>query len=242
MENEKPVKVILPKIKNPVFIEGYPGVGLVGHIAANFLTKELGMEMVGYVESPFIPPMALILEGKPNPPLRFYGKDNIIVAVADIYVPPTLVNEIAKEIVRYLKEMEAKKVVSMGGIGVGFFKEKMEVWGVAGKDELNRELQEKGVKILQYGSIMGMSGKLLWEASREDLDAYVILGETFGDRPDPRAAANVVEAIKSIVGVEVSTEPLIKEAEMIEEQLRKMHEQMERARKKAEKQYESIYL
>ena len=239
---EKPVKLVLPEVKNPIFIEGYPGIGLVGHIAGNFLAKELGMEMIGYVESPFIPPMALILEGKPNPPLRFYGKDNVIVAVADIYVPPTLVNEIAKELANYLTEMGAQKVISIGGIGIGFFKEKMEVWGVGAREELNRELEEAGAKILQYGSIMGMSGKLLWEASREGLDAYVLLGETFGDRPDPRAAANVIEVLKKLTPIEVSTEPLLKEAEMIEAQLRKMHEQMEQARRKAEKQYESIYL
>jgi uncharacterized protein len=89
---------------------------------------------------------------------------------------------------------------------------------------------------------MGMSGKLLWEAGREGLEAYVLLGETFGDRPDPRAAANVIEVLKKLTPIEVSTEPLIKEAEMIEEQLRKMHEQMEEARKRAQKQYESIYL
>jgi len=242
MENGRPVRIILPEIERPVFIEGYPGVGLVGHIAANFLAKELGMEVIGYVESPFIPPMTIVLEGKPSPPLRFYGKDNLIVAVADIYIPPTLVNEIVRETVNYLKERKAEKVISLGGIGIGFFKEQMDVWGVGAREELNRELQEKGVKILQYGSIMGMSGKLLWEASRKNLDAYVLLGETFGDRPDPRAAANVVEMLKKLIPLEVSTEPLIREAEMIEEQLRRMHEQMEQARKKAEKQYESIYL
>ncbi|AFL95252.1 hypothetical protein CL1_1049 [Thermococcus cleftensis] len=242
MENGRPVKLVLPEVKNPIFIEGYPGIGLVGHIAGNFLAKELGMEMIGYVESPFIPPMTIVLEGKPNPPLRFYGKDNVIVAVADIYVPPTLVNEIAKELVNYLKEMKAEKVFSIGGIGIGFFKEKMEVWGVGARAELNRELEGAGAKILQYGSIMGMSGRLLWEASRGGLDAYVLLGETFGDRPDPRAAANVIEVLKKLAPIEVSTEPLIKEAEMIEEQLRKMHEQMEQARRKEMKQYESIYL
>ncbi len=242
MENGKPVKLVLPEVRNPIFIEGYPGIGLVGHIVVNFLAKELGMDMIGYVESPFLPPMALILEGKPNPPLRFYGKDNVILAVADIYLPPTLVNEIAKELANYLKEMNAQKVISIGGIGIGFFKEKMEVWGVGAREELNRELEEAGAKILQYGSIMGMSGKLLWEASRRGLDAYVLLGETFGDRPDPRAAANVIEVLKKLTPIDVSTEPLIKEAEMIEEQLRKMHEQMEQARKKEMKQYESIYL
>ncbi|NJE05501.1 proteasome assembly chaperone family protein [Thermococcus sp. M36] len=242
MENGKPVKLVLPEVKNPIFIEGYPGIGLVGHIAANFLARELEMEMIGYVESPFIPPMALILEGRPNPPLRFYGRDNVIVAVADIYVPPTLVNEIARELVGYLRDMNARKIISMGGIGIGFFKENTEVWGVGAREELNRELEEKGVKILQYGSIMGMSGKLLWEASRNGLDAYVLLGETFGDRPDPRAAANVIEALKKLTGIEVSTEPLLQEARAIEEQLRRMHEQMEQARQRAEKQYESIYL
>ncbi|ASJ10658.1 proteasome assembly chaperone family protein [Thermococcus sp. P6] len=239
---EKPVKLVLPEIEEPTLIEGYPGIGLVGHIAANFLARELGMELIGYVESPFIPPVALILEGKPNPPVRFYGKDNMILAMADIYVPPTLVSEIARELVGYLKEMKGKSVISMGGIGIGFFKDQLEVWGVATGEELNRKLEEAGVKILQYGSIMGMSGKLLWEAGKEGLDAYVLLGETFGDKPDPRAAANVIEVLKKLALVEVSTEPLIREAEAIEAQLRKMHEQVEQARKKAGKQYENIYL
>jgi len=239
---QKPVELILPKIERPIFIEGYPGIGLVGHIAANFLAKELNMKMIGYVESPFLPPMTLILERKPNPVLRFYGKDNIIVAVADIYIPPTLVNEIAKEIINYLKESNAEKVISLGGMGIGFFKERMEVWGVGAREEENKELEQLGVKILEYGSIMGMSGKLLWEASRNNLKAYALLGETFGDRPDPRAAANVIEVLKKLIPIEVSTETLLKEAQIIEEQLRKMHEKMESARKRAEKEYESVYL
>ncbi|ALV63829.1 Uncharacterized protein (ATP-grasp superfamily) [Thermococcus sp. 2319x1] len=239
---QKPVELILPKIERPIFIEGYPGIGLVGHIAANFIAKELNMEMIGYIESPFLPPMSLILEGKPNPPLRFYGKDNVIIAVADVYIPPTLVNEIAKEIIGYLKENNTEKVISLGGMGIGFFKEQMEVWGVGGSEEENRDLEKLGVKILKYGSIMGMSGKLLWEASKEGLKAYALLGETFGDRPDPRAAANVIEILKNLAPIEISTEPLLEEAQMIEEQLRKMHEQMESARRRAEKEYESVYL
>ncbi|AFK21836.1 proteasome assembly chaperone family protein [Pyrococcus sp. ST04] len=242
MTNGSPVKIVLPEVESAVLIEGYPGIGLVGHIAANFLAKELKMEMIGYVESPFIPPMTLILEGKPNPPLRFYGRDNLIVAVADIYLPPTLINEIARELAEYLKRVNAEKVISLGGMGVGLFKEKFEVWGVGGTEEENRELEELGVKILKFGSISGMSGRLLWEASKLGLKSYVLLGETFGDRPDPRAAANVVEVLKKMLNFEVSTEPLIKEAEMIEEQLRKMHEQMEEARRKVEKQYETMYL
>lgn len=239
---EKPVELVLPKIEDPVFIEGYPGIGLVGHIAANFLAKELKMEMIGHVESSFIPPITLILEGKPSPPIRFYAKDNVIIAIADIYITPTLVNEIAKEVVSYLKETNAQKVISMGGMGIGFFKEKMEVYGVGGSQKENKELGDIGVKILKFGSIMGMSGRLLWEASKEKLKSYVLLGETFGDRPDPRAAANVIGYLKKLIPLEVSTEPLIKEAEMIEEQLRRMHEQMEIARRKAEKEYESVYV
>lgn len=143
----KPVELVLPEIEEPIFIEGYPGIGLVGHIAANFLAKELDMEMVGYVESSFIPPLTLILEGKPNPPLRFYGKEGIILAVSDIYAPPTLVNEIAGEMVRYLKRVKARKVISLGGMGIGLFKEEMGVWGVGGSKEESRELENLGIKI-----------------------------------------------------------------------------------------------
>ncbi len=89
---------------------------------------------------------------------------------------------------------------------------------------------------------MGMSGKLLWEDSKEKLKAYALLGETFGDRPDPRAAANIIEILNKLVPIGVSTEPLLKEAQMIEEQLRRMHEQMESARRRAEKEYERVYL
>ncbi|AAL80139.1 proteasome assembly chaperone family protein [Pyrococcus furiosus DSM 3638] len=242
MEEKKPVNLVLPEVENAIFIEGYPGVGLVGHIAANFLAKELDMDLIGYVDSLFIPPMSLILEGRPTPPLRFYGKNNIIIAIADIFLPPTLVNEIAKEIVNYLKKVNAEKVISLAGMGIGFFKDTFEVWGIGGSEEENKELESLGVKILKYGSITGMSGKLLWEASRAGLKSYVLLGETFGDRPDPRAAANVVEVLNKMLGLNVSVEPLLKEAEMIEEQLRRMHEQMEEARRKMERQYETMYL
>ena len=37
-----------PKLKNPVFIEGLPGVGNVGRIAAGYLTEEL--EAVKFAE------------------------------------------------------------------------------------------------------------------------------------------------------------------------------------------------
>lgn len=70
----------------------------------------------------------------------------------------------------------------------------------------------------------------------------MLLGETFGDRPDPRAAANVIDIMKKLVGIEVSVEPLLKEAQAIEEQLRRMHEQMEKARRREQREYESVYL
>lgn len=81
------------------------------------------MDMIGYVESLFLLLMVLIFEGKLNLLLRFYGKDNIIVVVVDIYVLFMFVNEIVKEFVNYLSEMKVEKVILMGGIGIGFFKE-----------------------------------------------------------------------------------------------------------------------
>ena len=45
-----------PKLKNPVFIEGLPGVGNVGKLAAEHLVDELNAKKFAEVYSKYFPP------------------------------------------------------------------------------------------------------------------------------------------------------------------------------------------
>src|SRR3989338_5144140 len=49
-----------PKLKNPVFIEGLPGVGNVGRIAAGYLVEELKAKKFAELYSPHFPPFVLL--------------------------------------------------------------------------------------------------------------------------------------------------------------------------------------
>ncbi|MCD6146192.1 MAG: PAC2 family protein, partial [Methanosarcinales archaeon] len=74
MAQDKEVHVIAekPESSNPVIIEGFPGVGLVGNIAGQQIIEELDMTYLGAINSRYFPPVAMLLEGRVNMPVRIY--------------------------------------------------------------------------------------------------------------------------------------------------------------------------
>ena len=86
-----------------------------------------------------------------------------------------------------------------------------------------------GIPLLSQGVIAGMTGLLLGECRRRGLDTFAILAEANGPPgaglPDARAAARIIEKLDLLFpNLSLPTEPLIEEAERIEEQIREMLE------------------
>ena len=50
-------------LKDPVLIDGFPGVGLVGTIVANFLINTLKLEQIGVIDSYKFPPISVVKDG-----------------------------------------------------------------------------------------------------------------------------------------------------------------------------------
>ena len=71
------VKIITKplKSKNPILIEGFPGIGLVGNIASQHMIEELNMEYIGSIDSRYFPSIAVLYEGLINMPVRIYEKE-----------------------------------------------------------------------------------------------------------------------------------------------------------------------
>ena len=65
------------------------------------------------------------------------------------------------------------------------------------------------------GILVGPMAVVVKEAVRSRLNAAILMADSYIDLPDPEAAAVVVEAIAKILGVSVSVEKLMKEAELI---------------------------
>ena len=63
------------KPQNPIIIEGFPGVGLIGTITTEYLIKHLDAKPIGHIWSKDLSPVAAIHDGKDIQPLEiFYAK------------------------------------------------------------------------------------------------------------------------------------------------------------------------
>ena len=64
-------------VKGAIVIDGFPSVGLVSSIVANYLVNVLKLEQIGVVDSVFFPTVSLIRDSEPYNPVRIYaGRKN----------------------------------------------------------------------------------------------------------------------------------------------------------------------
>jgi len=206
------------KLKNPILIEGFPGVGLIGTIAASYLVEQLKMEEVGYVSSPKFPPMSTIHDYRPHYPARIYqhkGK-NLLVLLSEFIVPLNIVHDLSHEVLRWAKTKKVKQIVSMSGVAFHGPANAAKIYGIATTDEMARLLKKNGVELIREGVTTGVSGVLMAECAATRFPAISVLAPTEKGLPDPRAAAKVVDMLNKIFKLGIDTAPLAKEADKVE--------------------------
>ncbi len=211
-------------VEEPLLITSFPGIGLVGTIASGHFIVELNLDPVGVLESSMLPPIATLNEGIIQPPIRIYQcqEKNFILIHSDVPVHPGIAYILSNAIIDWAAEIKAKRVVSIAGLTT--FEDKKRVFGAATTRETLDEIRDY-VEVFRTGTISGIAGSLLNECFARKIPAYALLGETSGFNPDPRAAAEVINALNRIYSWEISVEKLIKEAEIIEAQMQKLAEQ-----------------
>lgn len=207
--------------KGYTLVDGFPGYGLVGTIAANYLVDKLNMEFIGYVESNHFPPVAAIHDGKPLPPLRIYKstKNKLVVFISEFMLPKQLIFLTAETIYEWCKDNKIKKIVSMGGISIRGKQD--EVFGLASEPKDLKALGDLGVIPIKEGATTGINALLLIKSSMNGkIPVVALLAESKPDFVDPLGAALVLTALSDYLEVKVDTQDLIKEATIIESKLK----------------------
>ncbi len=212
--------------QNPVIVEGFPGIGLVGNIVATQLTSELKMKQIGAIESRLFPPVTVLINGLAYAPVRIYEdvKHNFLVVLSDVLIHPMIAYDIGKAVINWAESINAKLNVPIAGIATT--REQRAVYAAATSTE-QLDLVKDKAETLNAGSISGIAGSIMNECYVSKLPALCLLGETQGPTPDPRAAARVVEVLNTILHVDVSTKKLFEEADQIEAELHKLAEQVQ---------------
>lgn len=221
------------KPKNPIIIEGFPGFGLVGTIATEFLIDHLDTEFIGNIWLEDLPPIATIHESKIMEPLGIhYSKKHNLVLIHGITGAKKMEWKIADAIEQICKMLSAKMVISLEGIGSPG-KKTTNLYYYSSDPKLKKQMDKHGMKLLKEGIIVGVTGALLLK--RTHLPMSCIFAETTSNLPDSRAAAKVVQALDKMFGLKVDPKPLMKQAKEFEEKLKILLKGTQAAKKQIDK-------
>ena len=208
------------KPKSPVIIEGFPGFGLVGTIASEFLIDHLQTELIGKIMFNEMPAMVAIHNNKIVEPLGiFYSKKYNVVLLHAITPSTGFEWNVADTIGKLAKTLKAKEIVSLEGVG-----------SAEGGDDGNRvfyytsnpksksRFEKIGIGPLTEGIIVGVTGAVLLRV--EGVPISCVFAETHSKLPDSKAAAKIIEALDKYLGLSVDYKPLLEQAQQFEEKLR----------------------
>jgi len=198
-----------PKLENPVFVEGLPGFGNIGKIAARMLIEFTHAKVFAELYSPSFPDYVTVnREGISRPPrYEFYdallGKTQFIILTGD--AQPSREDVVAHyllcdEILDFVEQYGCKFIATMAGVTTP--KPAREVYVAATSPELGSKAVEKGAILYGGGRIVGAAGLLIGLAKNRGWEGVCLLGATTGLKADREAAFSVFKLLLRMFGVE----------------------------------------
>jgi len=231
---ETKIKIIeKTKLRNPVLIEGLPGIGNVGRVAAGYLISELKMKKFAELYSPHFLPLVLLHDNAVAQALKceFYyhkGKKNdIIILTGDTQsITPEGHYEICEKIIEFAKLLGVKELITLGGFAEGRQIDEPRVIGAVSSEKLIKKYSTYGIDFgmeHQIGTIVGATGLLLGLGSINSIDGLCLMGETMGIpmMTDPKAADRVLQILLKILGMKMDLSKLEKTIKDMEVQMKK---------------------
>ena len=207
------------ELDSPVLVEGLPGAGLVGKIAADHLVEELDMDYYGAFHCEGLPRVAVYGGGSSDvrPPVRLYADEatDLLVLQSDVPVSPTQASQFSSCVSGWLDSVNALPLYLSG-----LPEEKdgvPKLYGIA-TGEAESALEEAEIEPPSgSGLISGPTGALLHRASETGLDAVGLIVQTDARFPDPESARVLLEdGVKPIADLDADTNRLIEQADEIQ--------------------------
>lgn len=204
------------KPQNPIIINGFPGIGLIGTIATEYLIKHLDAKSIGYIWSEDLSPVAAVHDSRVVQPLEIYyaKKRNIIIvhAMTEIKGMEWKISDTLEELYKLLK---AKEIISLEGI-MGE-SDKPNSYFYSNISNVSKKLEGKSSP-LKEGIIMGVTAALLLKD--KSMNTTGIFVETHSKLPDSRSAAKMIEVLDQYIGLDIDYKPLLKAAAEFEDKLK----------------------
>ena len=222
--------ILSQKPKSPIVISGFPGVGMVGAIAAEFLIQHLDTRQIGRIILDRSPALVAIHEGKLIEPfsINYSSRHNIVILHSIVAVPGTEW-QTADALLVVCKTLNAREVVSIEGVGsvAEAATEESKIFYYSNSPTKEKAIAKQKIEKLREGIIMGPTSALFIKAGK--LPVTCLFAQTHDSLPDSNAAAQIIKVIDTYLGLKVDYKPLLKLAAKFEEKLRSIVAQSRQA-------------
>ncbi|ELZ34543.1 ATP-grasp superfamily enzyme [Halogeometricum pallidum JCM 14848] len=206
-------------LSEPTMVEGLPGIGLVGKIAADHLVEAFDMVHYANVHCDAIPKVAVYHEGDASlaTPVRIYADEerDLLVLQSDVPIAPQAASQLATCLAGWFDETPVTPLFISGlphekdddvprlyAVGTG--------GGEAAAADADIALPD------EMGLISGPTGALLNDAVEQGRRAVCLVVESDPQFPDPEAARVVIkDGVEPLTELEVPVDNLVERAEEI---------------------------
>lgn len=219
-------------IKNPILIEGLPGIGNVGKVAVDFIIENLKAKKIYEVYSHSFPHSVLVNEENivELPKISLYHKKiknkDIIFMVGDIQpIDEKSCYEFCESFLDLFEKMNGKEIITLGGIGLPNIPKIPKLYCTANnKKIINNYMKKTKLNNGLYGvvgPIIGVSGLLIGLSKERNIPAICILAETLGHPTyvGIKGARQILKALDKLFTLKLDFKRLDKEIKEIEKEI-----------------------
>lgn len=214
------------KPSNPTIIVGFPGFGLVGVIATEFLCNHTEAVEVGKYWFEQLPATIAVHDSKiVNPVGLFYDKKNNLVIIHSISAAPGLEWAASELIIEVADKVGAKEIICLDGVGISgtttnvptgsrvFFYAKDK------KTKESLELSSLKPEALKESIILGVTPAVLLKSN---IPVIALFSEVKSDLPDSKSAAKLIHVLNDYLKMNLNYKPLIEAGDKFEEKIKKI--------------------
>jgi hypothetical protein len=226
-----------PKLKDPIFIAAWTGMGEVAYRTVIFLREVMGFKLFAKLDAQeFFKPAAVIVENGqielPVIPAGFFyylkkkNLPDIILFLGEAQPPLEHAETFSIAIVDFIRRFKAKFIITFAAKPEPIdHKTEPMVWIAPTHTDVIKRFEKFNVKILKEGQISGLNGLILGVGKQKGIKGVCLLGEIpfyTVQIENPKATTNILKILDQFLGLNLNLAPMTERCKYIEEEIDKL--------------------
>jgi uncharacterized protein len=233
MEYSDEIQIILHepdvKLKGKILVSGFhSALGETGYIVLRHLAGQDSARPIGSIMSPLVPPHVFIGGTRLLMPIELYEYDDRFILLFTRLQPHRAEwAPFTEAVANWCIDKEFKEAILLGGLDMQFAEGDAQ-YRSAFTSAYNSTAKKFELPVLEEGrGIYGPLALMLANFQIRNFPAVAILPYAERGRPDPRAASIAIEVLNQLYDVEINTEELMADAEVIEKEIKQLIERQQ---------------